>query len=196
MLLWMTLITGLVYPFLITLTAQLMIPYRANGSFISVHQKIIGSKLIGQKFTADKYFWGRPSASDYNPQHSGGSNLGPISATLQQLVKSRKEHLEKTRDPDSPLAIPSDLLFASGSGLDPHITLQAVQFQKARVIKARKFDKEMEQKLEELIQEKTAKRIFGFFGTPCLNVLELNIALDLLYQPLVENVGMEEVQTL
>jgi len=178
MFLWMMLITGILYPLLITLIAQLTMPFKANGSFITSHEKVVGSRLIGQKFESEKYFWGRPSAVDYNSLSSGGSNLGPISLTLKNLVAERKEHLLKADDKISATMIPSDLLFASGSGLDPHITVEAALFQKARIVKARGLNDASLESLSQMIDQMIEIREFGFLGIPCLNVLELNLALD------------------
>jgi potassium-transporting ATPase KdpC subunit len=175
MLFWMTLITGAIYPLLVTMTVQLIMPEKANGSIIYVHGKAVGSKLIGQKFASDKYFWGRPSAHDYDPLYSGGSNLGPISLELKKLVAERKSHLLKANGGES---VPDELLFASGSGLDPHIYIKTALFQKSRIVKARGGDGDFDAKLSEMIMSKAKKRTFGFIGMPCVNVLELNLALD------------------
>lgn len=175
MFLWMTLITGIVYPLLITLTSQIAMPFQSNGSLISSHDRVIGSRLIGQKFLADKYFWGRPSANDYNGLASGGSHLGPINLTLKELVETRRKDLQKYNQESS---VPSDLLFASASGLDPHITVEAAIFQMQRIVYARGGGAELNQQVYNLIHDKIQKRKFGFLGTPTLNVLELNLALD------------------
>jgi len=177
MLLWMVLITGIVYPVLITLIAQLTMPFHANGSLVMVNHKVIGSQLIGQKFESDKYFWGRPSASGYDPLFSGGSNLGQISRKLKTLVEERREYLLKANIGSSGI-IPSDLLYASGSGLDPHLTIEAVQFQKARIVKSRGGGESFDAKLQEKIDNLVERKKFGFIGVPYINVLELNIALD------------------
>lgn len=177
MLLWMILITGIAYPVLITLMAQFTMPFEANGSFLSVKDKVVGSRLIGQKFGSDKYFWGRPSAHDYDALASGGSNLGPISRELKELVAKRKANLLKTNAGD-PESIPSDMLFASGSGLDPHITVQAALYQKSRIVKARGGDAAFNAKLDELIEKYSEQVKFHLIGVPCINVLELNLALD------------------
>lgn len=189
MCLWMTLMTGVAYPLLITLVAQLTMPFKANGSLITANQKVVGSHLIGQSFTSDKYFWGRPSASNYDPLHSGGSNLGLISAKLKEQVQARKAHLNHTHPSNDPIPLrtellfasiplPTDLLFASGSGLDPHITLEAGHYQKMRVAQARGFDEKQMQQLESLINFVKEQRTFKLIGRPFLNVLRLNIALD------------------
>jgi K+-transporting ATPase ATPase C chain len=175
MLLMMLLITGIAYPLLITLVAQAAMYHKANGSFISVNGKTVGSSLIGQKFESEKYFWGRPSAVDYNPLNSGGSNLGAGSAVLKKQVEERRANLGKTNGFSD---IPSNLLFASGSGLDPHITVDAALFQKERVLKSRGYTGEAAMNFEELIDRLIEERTFGFLGTPHINVLELNLALD------------------
>lgn len=177
MFLWMMFLTGIVYPLFITLLAQMTMPFKANGSFITFNQKIVGSRLIGQKFELEKYFWGRPSASDYQGLSSGGSNLGQISLVLKNLVINRKELLKKM-NPLGGNIFPSDLLFASGSGLDPHITVEAAYFQKNRIAKARHLDESSILTLTHLIENRMIKRTFGFLGKPCLNVLEMNLALD------------------
>lgn len=176
MLLLMLLITGVAYPLLITLVAQVTMHHKANGSFISVDGKTVGSRLIGQKFASDKYFWGRPSASDYNSLQSGGSNLGAGSAVLKKNVEERRAHL--ARSGGSSAVIPSDLLFASGSGLDPHISVEAALFQKERISKARGYTGEAANNFDRLVERLIEKRTFGFVGVPCVNVLELNLALD------------------
>ena len=172
--LWMTFITGIIYPLFITLIAQLAIKQKADGGILFSQEKAVGAVLIAQKFESEKYFWPRPSAINYNPLPSGGSNLGPISRTLQKAVNERKEKLLKVHGGD-PARIPPELLFASGSGLDPHISPYAAYYQLDRVAKARGVDRT---KIESLIQTKTVKRDFGFLGEAYVNVLLLNIALD------------------
>lgn len=171
MFVWMTLLAGLAYPLLITGMAQLTMKTKADGDMMYSKGKIVGSKWIAQKFESDKYFWPRPSSIDYNPLPSGGSNLGPTSSALKKAVEERKEKISRGKKVD----IPSELLFASGSGLDPHISLSTAYFQIDRIIKARGLDR---QSLENLIKDMTIKRSMGFIGEPCVNVLELNIALD------------------
>lgn len=171
-------ITGILYPVFITIIAQLTMPHQANGSFIVYRDQAAGSRLIGQKFESDKYFWGRPSASNYNPLASGGSNLGPISLKLKNLVMERRAYLLNAEGLSDSTFVPADLLYASASGLDPHITVEAANFQKKRIGKSRNFDEGLMKSLDILIKERTEKRGFGYLGIPCLNVLELNLALD------------------
>lgn len=177
LLLWMTFITGVVYPLLITGIAQFTMHFKANGQLLIINNNIVGSTLIAQKFESDKYFWPRPSAIDYNPLPSGGSNLGPTSAALKKAVRERKTKNSSYLTEQS--KIPSELLFASGSGLDPHISISTAQFQIERIIKARGLDANDGKKtLKNLINQHIEKRRFGFIGQPCVNVLLLNIALD------------------
>jgi potassium-transporting ATPase KdpC subunit len=176
MLLIMTIITGIAYPLLITAVGQLFFPGRANGSLIEIDGKTVGSALIAQKFTGDQYFWPRPSAVDYNPMPSSGSNIGPSSAVLRDSVAARITALKKSTD--SVNAIPPDLLFASGSGLDPHISPEAAQFQLARVASARHFDQAKVGAAQNLIAKYTEMPTIGIFGQRRVNVLRLNLALD------------------
>ena len=173
---WMTVLTGIIYQLCITLIAQLTMPKKANGSLLLVDDKTIGSTLLAQKFETDRYFWPRPSAVDYNPLPSGGSNLGPTSATLKELVRAREDKLKNSHR--SAQSVPSELLFASGSGLDPHISPITAIYQVERNVKARKLDETGKQKIMELIANMTTARQFGFLGTSYVNVLELNHALD------------------
>lgn len=176
--LWLTLVTGIIYPLLITGIAQLTMKKKADGDFISYNGKIIGAKLISQKFESKKYFWPRPSAVEYNPLPSGGSNLGSTSAALKKVINDRKQKILQTNNNVSN-DIPSELLYASGSGLDPHISPATAHFQIDRIIKARGLDnKTGKQELKDLIDRMTLQRRFGFLGQPCLNVLMLNKALD------------------
>jgi potassium-transporting ATPase KdpC subunit len=177
MLLWLTFVTGIVYPLLITGIAQLTMKQQADGDMIYAKGKIIGATLIAQKFENEKYFQGRPSAVDYNPLPSGGSNLSLTSTVLKKAVDERRAAIEKWAGKGT--AIPSELLFASGSGLDPHISPAAAHFQMKKIIKARGWDeKKAVDRLSKLIQQMTEKRLFGFLGEPRVNVLKLNIAVD------------------
>jgi potassium-transporting ATPase KdpC subunit len=179
MFVWMTLLTGILYPLLITLIAQLTMKKKADGNFIVSNGRIVGAALIAQKFTDDKYFWARPSSIDYNPLPSGGSNLGPTSTDLKKTVDERKDTIIKAQKVQDKAIIPSELLFSSGSGLDPHISPFCAQFQVERIIKARGWNEEVaKQAITQLIKQYTDERRFGFLGEPCINVLRINLALD------------------
>jgi potassium-transporting ATPase KdpC subunit len=170
-------ITGIVYPMVTTGIARVIFPHQAAGNIIFLNGKPVGSSLIGQNFTDPKYFWGRPSATapqPYNGTASGGSNLGPLNPALTDAVKSRIDAL-KAADPANTMPIPADLVMASGSGLDPHISLEATEYQAFRVARSRGIPIE---KVNELIVQHTEGRQWGIFGEPRVNVLELNLALD------------------
>lgn len=169
-----TLITGVVYPLVVTGVAQVIFPSQANGSLIMVDGKAVGSELIGQQFDDPKYFWGRPSAAGYNAAASSGSNYGPLNPALLDVVQTRIDDL-KAADPDNTLPIPVDLVTASGSGLDPHISIAAATYQVARVAAARGWS---EADVQSLVDQYTEGRQFGFLGEPRVNVLLLNLALD------------------
>lgn len=173
--LWLVLLTGVIYPTFITLIAFLVMPNSANGSILKRGNKKIGSELIAQNFVSDKYFWGRPSAVDYNALSSGGSNLGPISKGLVESIAKRKAKISKGHEGSKEAEIPSELLFASGSGIDPHISPKAALFQIDRISKSRKVNKE---KIAELIEHFTKNRTCFILGEPHVNVLHLNLALD------------------
>ncbi|MGZ8199644.1 MAG: potassium-transporting ATPase subunit KdpC [Methylosarcina sp.] len=178
MLLIWTALTGMLYPGLVTGLAQALFPKQANGSILRDKQdKTVGSALIGQPFSGNHYFWGRPSATGpypYNASASSGSNLGPTNPALTEAVKTRIEAL-RIADPDHESLIPVDLVTASASGLDPHISPAAAEYQIHRVAKARHMDPN---KLQEMVEAHTEGRQWGFLGEPRVNVLKLNLALD------------------
>jgi potassium-transporting ATPase KdpC subunit len=184
MLLIFTVITGIIYPLSVTGIAQVIFPRQANGSLIMTKDgKAVGSELIGQQFDDPSYFWGRISATGtfaYNAFNaealagSSGSNYGPMNPALTDMVQARIDAL-KAADPDNTLPIPVDLVTASGSGLDPHISAASALYQVHRVATARGLD---EAQVKSLVDKFTQSRQFGFLGEPTVNVLELNLALD------------------
>jgi len=179
----LTALTGLAYPLLITLAAQGLFPHQANGSVLEKDGKIIGSELIGQQFDDPKYFWSRPSATDPAPytafnkdplSGSSGSNLGPTNEKQLKAVQERVEAMRKAH-PEQEGSVPADLVTASASGLDPHISPAAAEYQARRVAKARGMSLT---EIRRLISTHTEKRILGVLGEPRVNVLLLNLALD------------------
>jgi K+-transporting ATPase ATPase C chain len=177
-LLIMTVLTGIIYPFIMTGMAQLTFPAKANGSLLMKDGKIIGSELIGQKSDSSIYFWSRPSAIGYNPVPSGGSNYGPTSDTLKKLVTARRVLFAEMNSISDIMSIPKEMIFASASGLDPHISPQAALMQVERISKARQFDNSEREKLLKIINELTEGPQFLFFGEQRINVLSLNIELN------------------
>ena len=178
LLLLMTLLTGAIYPALVTLIAQTAFPKQANGSLIQNNQgQTIGSELIGQNFADAKYFWSRPSATAPFPYHaaaSGGSNLGPTNPALLDAVKQRIAVLQD-KDPSHQAKVPIDLVTASASGLDPHISIATAEYQIPRVAKARGLG---EAEIRQLLKTHTRQRQWRLFGEPTVNVLGLNLDLD------------------
>jgi len=173
----MTALTGVIYPLVITGISQAVFPHQANGSLIFVGDKLVGSELIGQPFDDPKYFWSRASATGpvpYNAAASSGSNLGPIEPNLTGAFKSRAEALRKA-DPGNEQSIPVDLITASSSGLDPHISPAAAEYQVARVAKARNLS---EDAVRDLVLKYTQPRTLGLLGEERVNVLPLNLELD------------------
>lgn len=173
----LTLLTGVVYPLFLTAAAQLIFPHQANGSLITREGAVVGSELIGQSFTSPQYFWGRPSAtggSPYNGAASGGSNLGPNNLALVDAVTERAARLRECAS-DKSLPIPVDLVTASGSGLDPHISIAAAKYQAERVARLRGVDGT---KIDALIAEHAERPRVPGLGEPVVNVLALNLALD------------------
>jgi K+-transporting ATPase ATPase C chain len=176
-LLLLTLLTGVVYPLVVTGLAQLLFPTAANGSVLVRDGTPVGSALIGQPFSDPRYFWGRPSATSpfpYNGAASGGSNLGPTNPALADAVKQRIAAL-RSADPENTKPVPVDLVTASGSGLDPQISPAAAEFQVERVARARGMNAE---EVRRLVTAATQKRQWRIFGEPRVNVLQLNLALD------------------
>lgn len=176
---FLTLITGVAYPLLITGIGQSLFPVQANGSLIERDGKPVGSTLIGQAFSAPKYFWSRPSATSPMPNNgsaSSGSNLGPTNPALIDAVQGRMDALRKA-DPANKNPIPVDLVTASASGLDPHISIAAARYQAGRVASTRNVPIE---RVKALIEQTQESALFGFIGEPRVNVLTLNLALDAL----------------
>jgi K+-transporting ATPase ATPase C chain len=182
MLVLLTALAGAIYPALITGLAQALFPKQANGSLVEQDGKVVGSELIGQPFSDPKYFWPRPSATGpvpYNAGASSGSNQGPLNPALEDAVKARIAAL-KTADPGNTAPIPVDLVTASGSGLDPHISPAAAEYQVMRVARIRGL---AHKEVRRLVAAHTESRQLGGLGEPRVNVLTLNLALDRLTKP-------------
>jgi K+-transporting ATPase ATPase C chain len=173
----LTVVTGVVYPGLVTLVAAVAFPAQASGSLVRVDGKLVGSRLIGQSFSSPRYFWGRPSATGPVPNNgavSSGSNQGPLNPALVTAIESRVAALRAV-DPGNTRLVPVDLVTASGSGLDPQISVAAAEFQVPRVARERGLP---EARVHELVRAATEGRTLGVLGEPRVNVLELNLALD------------------
>jgi len=171
-----TVICGVIYPLALYGVGRIFFASKANGSLVEENGQLVGSRLIGQQFTQDKYFWSRPSATasyPYNSLASGGSNLGPLNPSLLDQVKQRAIQLAKSNSGN--MDIPVDLVTASGSGLDPDISLAAANYHVERIAKARGLTT---QQVQDLINRYTQHKLLGFMGEDSVNVLELNIALD------------------
>ena len=176
LLLLMTLLLGVIYPLIITGIAQTMFVYRSNGSLIERADKVRGSNLLGQEFTSPGYFWGRLSATTpaYNPAASAGSNLNPGNPKWLELANARISALHKL-DPKNTAPVPIDLVTASASGVDPHISIEAMQYQLPRVARIRGVSEET---IQSLVAKATEKPLFGLFCDPYINVVKLNLAMD------------------
>ncbi|OYU00224.1 MAG: potassium-transporting ATPase subunit C [Burkholderiales bacterium PBB1] len=175
----LTVLTGIAYPLAVTGIGQAVFPAQAAGSLIARNGQPVGSSLIGQHFSDPKYLWGRPSATSpapYNASSSGGSNLGPLNPALADAVKARIAAL-RSADPGNTAAVPVDLVTASGSGLDPHVSAAGARYQAARLAQVRHLPLET---VQQLIGEHTEGRLFGLLGEPRVNVLQFNLALDAL----------------
>ncbi len=175
-------VTGLLYPAAVTGVAKTLFPFQAEGSLVLQDGKAVGSALIGQNFSSPRYFWGRPSATGpmaYNATGSSGSNLGPTNPALADAVKARVAAL-KAADPTNTAPVPVDLVSASASGLDPHISMAAARYQAARVARERGLSPDA---IQRLIQANTEARDLAVLGEPRVNVLKLNLALDKAHAP-------------
>jgi K+-transporting ATPase ATPase C chain len=176
--LFFTVLTGIIYPLLVTGIAQVVFPAKANGSLIVKNNQIIGSELIGQQFDSVIYFSSRPSAVSYNPLPSGGSNYGLTNVKLKNIVAERKQQFNNFNLLDSMNVVPSEMLFASASGLDPHISPEAAMLQVDRIAKARNFRTEQKQKLIECVNKNIEGPQYLILGEPRINVLLLNLEAD------------------
>jgi potassium-transporting ATPase KdpC subunit len=178
MVLVMTVFTGIIYPVAMTLLSLAMFPYQAKGSMIEKNGVIIGSELIGQKFISDKYFHSRPSAIDYNPAPSCGTNWGPTDKRMQDSAKARTAQFKLQNNLATTTIVPKDMLFASASGVDPHISPEAAQMQVEHIAKVRGFNQAQITSLKKLVEDFTQAPQLQLFGDPRVNVLKLNLALD------------------
>ncbi len=173
-----TIITGVIYPLVITGISKLFFAFQSEGSLIKVDNKVIGSELIGQKFDTSIYFWSRPSAIDNNPMPSGATNFGPTSDTLKRLTDIRRKNYADSNYLSQGTYIPDDAIFSSGSGVDPDISVENAKLQLDRIAKARNFNEDQRKKLVDLLNQSIIKPQFGILGETRVNVLQLNILLD------------------
>jgi K+-transporting ATPase ATPase C chain len=173
-----TLLTGVIYPLIITLFGQIVFPTEANGSMVIKNNKVIGSELIGQNFSDSIYFHPRPSAINYNPLPSGASNLSLSSTLLKEQVNNRKIDFRKNNILNDSVVIPSEMLFASGSGVDPHISIEAAKLQIIRIIESRNLSTDKSKLLYNLVDSLSEYPQFGILGNQVVNVLSLNLKLD------------------
>ncbi len=180
MLLLMTILTGIIYPLFITAIGQIFFSDKANGSLYIKDGKVRGSFLLGQNFTDSAYFHSRPSAINYNPMPSGASNLGLTSKVLHEQFNERKNNFLVTNMLSSTEEVPAEMLFASASGVDPHISKQAAYLQVPRIAKTRSLSEIQKNKIYKIVDSLTEYPQFGFLGNEAINVLKLNIKLDLL----------------
>ena len=178
MLFVMTVFTGIIYPVAMTLLSLAVFPYQAKGSMIEKNGTIIGSELIGQKFISDKYFHSRPSAIDYNPLPSSGTNWGPTDKRMRDSVNARGAQFKFQNNLSATTIVPKDMLFASASGVDPHISPEAAQLQIERIATVRGFNAEQISSLKKLVEDFTQGPQLQLFGDPRVNVLKLNLAVD------------------
>jgi K+-transporting ATPase ATPase C chain len=182
MLLVLSLLTGLAYPLLVTAIAALLMPGKASGSLIANKAHPVGSSLLAQRFASDRYFWPRPSAGDdgthYATIPSSASNWGPTSSNLAASVHARMDRFRTAHGLAGDDVVPPDMVFASGSGLDPHISPASARLQIQRVAQARAFDSERTERLRQLVEQAIEPPQFGFLGEPRVNVLHLNLSLD------------------
>ena len=173
----MTILLGIVYPLFVTGITQLAFPHKANGSLIELNGTLRGSELIGQKTDSAAYFHSRPSATDYKTLPSGATNLGLTNKKLYNAVQIRKQKFIEENNLSKDVVIPSEMLFASASGLDPHISPEAAKMQINRIAKARGFSDEQKKRLNDLVDQLTETPQYGIFGCPRVNVLMLNLEL-------------------
>ncbi len=174
----MTILTGVIYPLFVTVIGQTLFYNHSNGSMIVVNNQTVGSELIGQKFTDAQYFSSRPSAIEYNPMPSGGSNLSVTSKELKLRVQRNTAAFDSINQISTSESIPSEMLYASGSGLDPHISLQAALMQVNRICKARHLSETAKNRMKDLISHSIENRQLGFLGEERINVLKLNLEID------------------